>query len=82
MTDFRKEAAEKFEEIAIELERAAYHARVTASHYEAQNIPRAGAHTTALIGHLTNVKALLEERVKIAARFASNPIDDPEPPSG
>lgn len=78
MSDVRDEAAKKFEEIAGELERAAHHARVTAAHYRDHEIPRAGAHTTALIGHLANIKSLLEERVKVAAAFASNPLDNPE----
>ena len=78
MTDPRDTAAEAFERIAGELDRAAYHARVSAGHYRDKDIPRAGAHTTALYGHLENAQSLLRERVKAAASFASNPLDHPD----
>ena len=78
MSSVMKDAARKFEEIAGELERAAHHARVTASHYEEKNIPRAGAHTTALMGHLSKAKSILEKQTQVAASFALNPFDNPE----
>ena len=76
MADPRADAADQFELIAGELERAAHHARVTACHYREHEIPRAGAHTTALLGHLENAKCMLSQRLKVAASFATNPLDN------
>ena len=78
MADPRDEAAQDFDVIASEFDRAAHHARVAAQHYRDRDIPRAGAHTTALYGHMENANSLLRKRVKIAAAFALNPYDNPE----
>ncbi len=71
--DPRDEAAQEYDAIAIELDRAAEHARVAANHFRDRNIPSSGAHTVALLGHLENAKELLAIRAKFAARFAKLP---------
>jgi|GEM_PF-3659355 len=71
--DPRDAAAQDFERIAEQLDRAAAHARVTAKHFQNKDIPSAGAHTVALFGHLETAKALLAERTKIAAKHANLP---------
>lgn len=78
MADPRDEAATEFEEIADQLDRAAEHARVAAKHYRNREIAPAGAHTTALYGHLENANSLLRKRVRVAASFALNSYDNPE----
>jgi hypothetical protein len=52
MTDSRDLAAERLDEIAAELERAAAHCRVAATQYRARVIPRAAAHAWAAFGHV------------------------------
>ncbi len=69
--DPRDEAADDYDAIASELERAAAHARVSAQHFRDRNIPSAGAHTVALLGHLEVAKELLATRAKIAAKVAT-----------
>lgn len=78
MEDPREEAAAEFDEIAGQLDRAAEHARVAAQHYRNRDIAPAGAHTTALYGHLENAQSLLRKRVRVAASFALNSYDNPD----
>lgn len=77
MSDPRDEAAEDFESIALELDKAAAHSRTVAQHFRDKKIPAAGAHTVALIGHLAIVKDLLKSRAIVSAKFADVP---PNPP--
>ncbi len=76
--DPRDEAAQDFNRIAPELERAAEHARTAANHFRERDIPSSGAHTVALFGHLEHAKELLANHTKIAAHFACVPGSDPE----
>jgi hypothetical protein len=61
-------AAELYEEIAAELERAAAHANVAAQHLRDENVPRAAAHAWALRGHLLEAEARLDEQAREHAR--------------
>ena len=67
MADPRDEAAEKFEAIADELERAAQHCRVAAQHYRDRLIPRAAAHAWAAYGHLHHSSDELDRLAQIHA---------------
>lgn len=71
--DPRDLAAEDFERVAFELEKAAAHARVAARHFRARDVPSSGAHTVALLGHLEHVREILAVRTKAAAAFALPP---------
>jgi hypothetical protein len=64
MTD----AAELYDEIAAELDRAAAHARTTAQHFRAGEVPRASAHAWALQGHLREVQERLDAQSREHAR--------------
>ena len=69
MSDPRDIAAERLEEIAAELERAAQHCRVAAQHYRERNVPRAAAHAWAAQGHIHHgTGALLELAEEHATR--------------
>ncbi|HEX7103705.1 MAG TPA: hypothetical protein VF201_13755 [Nitrolancea sp.] len=52
MIDPRDLAAERLDEIAAELEQAAAHCRVAATHYRERVVPRAAAHAWAAFGHV------------------------------
>ena len=54
-------AAEEYEELAVQLERAAQHARTAAAHMAQREVPRACAHALAAFGHLSSARATLEE---------------------
>lgn len=68
--DPRDKAAADFENVAIELEQAAKHARTAAQHLRDRNVPSSAAHTFALMGHIEVVRELLAERAKFAASVA------------
>ncbi len=76
MSNPREDAAVAYEAISQALRRAARHADVTAVHFRAGDVPRAGAHTVALMGDLEAAQALLSERLIVAARFADPGPDD------
>lgn len=73
MSDARDEAAEDFELIAVELEKAAAHSRTAAQHFRDKKVPSAGAHTVALMGHLAIANDLLKSRTIVSAKFADVP---------
>lgn len=80
MSDPRDEAADDFERIATELDKAAAHSRTTAQHFRDKKIPAASALTVALIGHLAIAQDLLKPRAITSATFAdtpNNPREDP-----
>jgi len=68
MIDPRDLAAERLDDIATELERAAAHCRVAATHYREWVIPRAAAHSWAAFGHIQrgnrSLMELAEEHAK------------------
>lgn len=68
--DPRDEAAQDYDVIASELDRAAEHARVAAQHMRDRSVPSSAAHTLALMGHLETAKELLATRTKFAASVA------------
>ena len=61
-------AAELYDEIAAELDRAAAHARTTAQHFRDGDVPRASAHAWALQGHLREAQAKLDAQSREHAR--------------
>ena len=75
MADARTEAAERFEAMAAELERATGHCRVAAGHYREGDIPRAAAHAFAAYGHLLRGQAGLEEAARVHASKSLLPAD-------
>ena len=75
MSDARDKAAEDFELIAVELDKAAAHSRTAAQHFRDKKIPSAGAHTVALMGHLAIANDLLKSRAIVSAELADVPID-------
>lgn len=52
MTDVLSAQARKLLETAVELEKAARHARIAADHFKSGEVPRACAHTVATEGHI------------------------------
>ncbi|WP_119394794.1 hypothetical protein [Salinibius halmophilus] len=52
----REQMAERFIQIAEELEAAAAHYRTTAKHFNNADVPRAGAHALAGQGHVVNAQ--------------------------
>ena len=54
-------AARSFDEIAAELEAAAKHAKIAASHMRKAEVPRYTAHAFAVIGHVANAKTRLDD---------------------
>jgi hypothetical protein len=58
------EAARLMDDAAGELDQAAAHCRVAARHFRGQEIPRAGAHAWAAVGHLTNARELLSRQAR------------------
>ncbi|HEX3722841.1 MAG TPA: hypothetical protein VHV31_08620 [Nitrolancea sp.] len=71
MTDSRDVAAEQLEEIATELERAAQHCRVAATHYRERNVPRAAAHAWAAQGHVHHGNGAL---LRLAEEHAAHAV--------
>jgi hypothetical protein len=61
-------AARLFESAADELELAARHCRTAASHLREREVPRAGAHAWAALGHLDEAGGLLREQARTHAR--------------
>jgi len=59
--DPRDEQAERFDQVAAELELAAAHCRSTAKHFRDREIPRAGAHAFAAHGHWVAAGATFDE---------------------
>ena len=57
----REAVAERFDEVAAELERALAHCRVAASHFRADEVPRGCAHALALQGHLRRSQRGVDE---------------------
>lgn len=70
MADDFEKAAVDFETIAHELERAGAHARVVAAHYRDKNIPRAGAHSIATLGHMKSAEEIFNARAQFSASKA------------
>lgn len=66
-----QEQAQKCERAAEELELAAKHMRTMADHFRNKEIPRAGAHSLAALGHVENAKQIF---AAIAANHAKNAI--------
>ncbi len=62
------DAAELYEEVAAELDQAAAHARPTAQHFRAGEVPRASAHAWALQGHLREAQERLDAQSREHAR--------------
>lgn len=74
-TDPRDIAAERLDEIASELEQAAAHCRVAATHYRARVVPRAAAHSWAAFGHVQRGNRALSE---LAEEHAARSIPSAE----
>ena len=65
----RKQAADRYDSAAAELERAAAHLRVAAGHYPDGEIPRGCAHAWAAHGHVRTAEGQLDDNaVAHAAR--------------
>ncbi len=60
--------AKKCEQAALELELAAKHMHTMANHFRNKEVPRAGAHSLASLGHVEKAKVLFTE---IAIQHAS-----------
>jgi hypothetical protein len=57
----REAQAQRLDALAAEADKIAAHARIAATHFRGGEVPRAGAHTFALEGHLVNARRLLDE---------------------
>ena len=57
-------AAQVYEEVAAELERALAHCRTAAEHFRAGEVPRGAAHAWAVRGHLLEAEARLDEQAR------------------
>ena len=62
------DAAELYDKVAAELDQAAAHARTTAQHFRAGEVPRASAHAWALQGHLREAQERLDAQSREHAR--------------
>ena len=71
MSEDREAAASFFDAAAEELERAAKHCRTAARHFRDGEVPRAGAHAWAVIGHMRTPQASLDEQARAHAKKAS-----------
>lgn len=70
--DDLESAARLFDGAAEELEEAARHCRTAAAHMRAREVPRAGAHAWAALGHVDVAEERLREQARMHAR-KSNP---------
>ena len=68
-------AAALYEDAAAELDRAAGHCRVAAQHMRDREIPRAGAHAWAALGHLREAEGRLDEHARMHRLRARLPED-------
>jgi hypothetical protein len=57
-------AARLYDEAADELDRAAAHCRVAATHFRGAEVPRGAAHAWAALGHLREAELRLEEQAR------------------
>jgi hypothetical protein len=74
-----EEAAWLMEDAAAQLERAAAHCRVAAGHFRDREVPRAGAHAWAAVGHLANARDALSRQARDHAARSFVPEDEPLP---
>ncbi len=65
--------AQRYEELAAELERAAKHLRVSAAHFRDKEIPRASAHAWAAHGHVCSAQRGMDE---LAIQHAAKAIPE------
>ena len=63
-------AAQLYDEVATELDRAAAHARTAARHLRDENVPRGAAHAWSIQGHVRGVQAKLDEQARDHARHS------------
>jgi hypothetical protein len=69
MSEDRLEAtAMLYDEAAKELELAARHCEVAASHFRGSEIPRGAAHAWAALGHIREAEARLDEQAREHSR--------------
>jgi hypothetical protein len=61
MSDARETQAQRLDALAAEADKIAAHARIAATHFRNDEVPRAGAHALALEGHMINARRLLDE---------------------
>jgi hypothetical protein len=65
MSEDRLEAAAQlYDEAARELELAAKHCEVAASHFRDHEVPRGAAHAWAALGHIREAEARLDEQAR------------------
>jgi hypothetical protein len=69
------EAARLLEDAAEELDQGAAHCRVAARHFRDREIPRAGAHAWAAVGHLANASALLSQQARDHAARSTTQVE-------
>lgn len=65
--------AQRYEELAAELELAAQHLRVTATHFRNKEIARASAHAWAAHGHIRTAQTGMDE---LAIQHAAKAIPE------
>ena len=70
MSDRLDKAAELYDEVAAELERAAANAAIAAQHFRDENVPRGSAHAWAVHGHLLAVRTRMDEQAREHARLS------------
>ena len=75
MLDSRDLAAARLGDIAAELEQAAAHCRVAATHYRLRVVPRAAAHAWAAFGHVQRGTRALTE---LAEEHAAHSVPSAE----
>lgn len=73
MSDRIENQANRLDQVTQELEKALAHAKIASSHFRSQEIPRACAHTVAVLGHVAVVNGLLQE-LAIDHRLAAKTI--------
>jgi hypothetical protein len=75
MSERLEEAAGLMDEAAAELEQAAAHCRVAAQHFREREVPRAGAHAWAAVGHLANAGKLLSRQARDHAARSTTQVE-------
>jgi hypothetical protein len=68
MSEALEATAKRYDEAALELDRAARHCEVAAQHFRDGVVPRGAAHAWAALGHIREAQARLDEQAREHAR--------------